>query len=227
MKSLTLLAFALLALALLTCSCLAADEQQSINVIAVNYPPYTSPKLADYGSTFSLLNKYAQIHFRVAISPSFLPPARAHRVIKNGAWCLSLYPPAEENTASRFVALSNDVVSLGFYRLQKTGVFRWQSLNELSGKIVALLRTSAVGQMHQRFLDAGLTLVYVESVEQGLNLVLKERVDYAFGDNLALSESLLSAAQRQKLQFSESKVYQAKIGFFYNIDCEAHLYQVK
>ena len=211
-------------LSLLWLSSCYANERLNIDVIAVNYPPYTSPNAADYGSSFSLLSKYAQSHFRVSITPLFLPPARANRVIKDGGWCLSFYPPSNDNKLSRFVPLSDDIVSIGLYRLKKQDRFHWSKLEELSGKVVALLRSNVIGKMHQRFIDAGIELVYVESIEQGLQMVLKDRVDYAFGDNLALPETSFSEDEKSKLQFSESSFYSTKIGFFYNSECENTLF---
>jgi len=219
MKSLTSLFISLLWL-----SSSYANERLNIDVIAVNYPPYTSPSAVDYGSSFSLLTKYAQSHFRVSLTPMFLPPARANRVIKDGHWCLSFYPPSNDNKLSRFVPLSDDIVSIGFYRLKEQDRFYWSKLEELSGKMVALLRANKVGQMHQSFIDAGIQMVYVESIEQGLQLVLKARVDYAFGDNLSLSETSFSEDEKGRLQFSESSFYTTKIGFFYNSECEDKLF---
>jgi len=201
-----------------------ANERLNIDVIAVNYPPYTSPDAADYGSSFSFLTKYAKSHFRVPITPLFLPPARANKVIKDGQWCLSFYPPSNDNKLSRFVPLSDDIVSIGFYRLKEQNRFHWSKLEELSGKVVALLRANAIGKMHQRFIDAGMQLVYVESIEQGLELVLRKRVDYAFGDNLSLPETHFSDDEKRKLQFSESAFYTTKVGFFYNSECEDKLF---
>jgi polar amino acid transport system substrate-binding protein len=219
MKSLTSILLSLLWL-----SSAYANERLNIDVIAVNYPPYTSPSAVDYGSSFSLLTKYAQSHLRVSLTPMFLPPARANRVIKDGHWCLSFYPPSNDNKLARFVPLSDDIVSIGFYRLKKEDRFHWAKLEELSGKMVALLRANAIGKLHQRFIDAGMQLVYVESIEQGLELVLKNRVDYAFGDNLSLPETHFSEDEKRKLQFSESSFYTTKIGFFYNSKCEERLF---
>lgn len=213
-----------LLLSLICFSSFSGNERIKVDVIAVDYPPYTSPQLLGYGSNFSLLSQYAQSHLRVSLTPLFLPPARANRVINDGHWCMSFYPPRKDNKFARFVPLSDSIVKMGFYRLRKKDSFHWTDLKELSGKIVALLRPNVIGKMHQGFIDAGLQIVYVESVEQGLHLVLKNRVDYAFGDSLVLSDSNLSDVQMKKLQFSESSVYDAKIGFFYNIKCQEKIF---
>lgn len=211
-------------LILLSSSCLAVDKKQQVDVIAVDYPPYTSPESPNDGSNFSLLREYADLHFRVSIKPHFLPPARAHRYINSDDWCLSFYPPAKDNKLVRFIALSEKDVSIGFYRLKQSQDFRWNTLGELKGKTIALLRANSKGKMHQTFIDAGLVLVHVESIEQGLQLVIMKRVDYAFGDNLSLSGNSLTVEERQSLQFSETKVHVAKIGFYYNIQCETLLF---
>lgn len=208
-------------------SCFAFNEEVPVDVIAIDYPPYTTASLSDNGIAFSLLNKYAQSNFLVAVSPLFLPPARALRLIKEGNWCVSFYPPDKENDLSRFVPLSENIVQMGFYRLKKKEDFYWGSLKELSGKTVALLRANKVGEMHQSFINSGLVLVYVESIAQGLQMVLKGRVDYAFGDNLALLGNNLIKNQRAQLQFSLSTVYEAQVGFFYNTQCEERLFGLK
>lgn len=216
----------LLLFVLLGTSCFAATEKQAVDVIAIDYPPYTSPDSPGYGSSFVLLTKYAQSHLRVSLKPKFLPPARANLLIKEKSWCLSFYPPSEESTTARFVSLSANTVRLGLYRLTRAEPFQWQSLNELKGKMVALLRPKSMGKLQHSLIDAGLELVYVESVSQGLQLVLKQRVDYAFGDDLILSSSGLSKVQKQKLQFSQSAIHEAKVGFFYNLACESTLFDV-
>jgi polar amino acid transport system substrate-binding protein len=221
MKSLLTSFFALLSVA-----CFAVDKIHVIDVIVLDYPPYSSPTLPSYGSSFSLLSQYANSHFRIKIKPFFVPPARANRLIKDGNWCLSFYPPGENNESARFVPLSNDMVKIGFYRLLKAGRFHWKTLSELRGKIVAVLRSNETGKMHKGFIDSGLQLVYVESVKQGIQLVLKGRVDYAFGDSLALLETELTEAQKKTLQFSESAVHQARIVFFYNIQCADNIFNL-
>ena len=219
--------FFLLILIFVTFSSCAFDDGGAIDIIAVDYPPYTIPSLTNNGIAFSLLNNYAKKYFKAPIEPLFLPPARARRLINDGDWCVSFYPPDKTNKLSRFIPLSENVVKIGFYRLNEHEAFYWDSLDELKGKTVALLRANKIGQMHQSFINAGLILVYVESIGQGLQMVLKGRVDYAFGDNLALSGNNLTASQRKQLQFSKTTVHQAQIGFFYNSQCEERLFLPK
>jgi polar amino acid transport system substrate-binding protein len=50
------------------------------------------------------------------------------------------------------------------------------------------------------------------------------RVDYAFGDSSTL-KTYAHIDNINKLQFSEIPIYEARIGFFYNTDCEAALFK--
>lgn len=72
--------------------------------------------------------------------------------------------------------------------------------------------------------DAGLELVHLEKIEQGIHMLLAGRVDYAFGDSSTL-KTYAHIDNINKLQFSEIPIYEARIGFFYNTDCEAALFK--
>jgi len=202
----------------------ASAAKETIDVIAIDYPPFTSKNSPDYGISFSLLSKYAKEHMQVSVLPYFLPPARAQHTITKGDWCLSFYPPSTGNELSRFIPLSDDMIQLGLYRIKASSAFTWEQLSELKGKSVALLRANTRGKMHQRFIDAGLNIVYVESVEQGIMLMLKYRVDFSFGDVSALERSTLSLIDRRKIQFSDSYISKTHIGFFYNTRCKERLF---
>ena len=219
--------FIFLLVTILTFNCIAGSEPEpgTVDVIAVEYPPYTSSTEPHFGKSFELLSAYAQKHFHLPITPMFLPPARANRIVKESNWCLTFYPPPQGHDLAKFVPLSNEIVRFGFYRLLQPGIFQWQSLNELNGKLVALLRPNVKGQLHQDLINAGINLVFVESVEQGIQLLLKRRVDYAFADNSALSQSSISDRDKSTLQFSKSSVLSANVGFFYNTQCKDRLFK--
>jgi len=202
-------------------------SKQSIDVIAIEYPPFTSNYINGYGINFNLLEKFATYNFKTTFQPLFVPPARAQKLMQTDDWCLSFYPPKPNDKYAKFQPLSEEVVKLGLYRLKNHMPFEWQSLSELKGKSVALLRPSKQGPIHRQLINAQMKLIFVETVEQGLSMLLHGRVDYAFGDNTAIKQTVIGKENKSKLQFSKSTLLEAQVGFFYNTRCEHKLFTQK
>lgn len=201
-----------------------ATEKEKIEVVSVEYPPYASKHLEGYGSVFRLMSEYASENLLVDLLPSFVPPARADKMMEDGDWCLSIYPPKKGDTSARFVSLSSDTVKLKLIRLAQRDNFEWSQLSELKGKSTAILRSKTPNTLQKKLTEAGVTLVYVGTVEQGLLMLLKKRVDFAFGDQSAMLGSKIGQKNIEKLQISQSSLHEAKIGFFYNTACEAKIF---
>jgi len=208
-------------------SSMQAWSKQSIDVITIEYPPFTSNYINGYGINFELLDTYATHNFRTTFQPLFVPPARAQKLMRTNDWCISFYPPKPNDKNAKFQPLSDEVIKLGLYRLKSHTPFTWQSLSELNGKSVALLRPSKEGPIHQQLIDANMKLVFVETVEQGLSMLIHKRVDYAFGDNTAIDQTTIGKDNKNKLQFSQSSLLEAQVGFFYNIRCKHKLFNEK
>ncbi|MCW3172082.1 type 2 periplasmic-binding domain-containing protein [Shewanella subflava] len=155
---------------------------QAINVIALEYPPYLTENQPEHGTAY---DKLAQvfIHSPVSIHPQFLSPARAHNRVDQGQWCLSFYPPITPGKDHVLVPLLKEKIELKLFRLAEPEVFIG---NELSGKVVAQLRMQMLKGVAKEFVDAGAKLVLVDTLEQGVNLLLKNRVDYVYGDMNAI-----------------------------------------
>lgn len=200
-------------------------SQELVKVIAIEYPPLLDSQSKTLGSNFVLFKKYADTHFKVGYEPYFVPPRRAQLLIEQGDWCVSFYPPSKEDKKAKFVSFSQEPMKLGLYRLSQSNAFDYTSLSELHGS-VAILRSIASGPVSKKLEAAGLTLVYVEKIEQGIHMLLAERVDYAFGDNTTI-DTYINIDNINKIQFSEMSLYDAKVGFFYNKDCEHLLYKTK
>jgi polar amino acid transport system substrate-binding protein len=200
-----------------------ACAQELVKVIAVEYTPFSTTESETFGIVFDHLKPYAETHFKAPYEPYFLPPARAQLVIEQGDWCVSFYPPHKTNENPKFVPLSPEHVKLGLYRLEQATRFNYESLSELSGS-VAMLRSNTLGSTPKMLEDAGLELVHLEKIEQGIHMLLAGRVNYAFGDSSTL-KTYAHIDNINKLQFSEIPIYEARIGFFYNTDCEAALFK--
>lgn len=201
-----------------------ASQKEQVRVISVEYPPYTSKHMDGYGNVTRLLSEYAADNLAVDVIPRFVPPARAHKIIQDGDWCLSTYPPKRNAKKARFVPLSNEKVILTLIRLTKNEAFEWQQLSDLEGGVVAIMRTKTQSLVQKEITNSGLKLVYVGTVEQGLSMLLKRRVDFVFGDKNVILNTKVGQENKKKLQISNTSLYEANIGFFYNIDCEAELF---
>lgn len=202
----------------------SASQKEQVDVISVEYPPYTSKDMEGFGDVTQLLSAYARENFIVGIKPRFLPTARADKVIQDGRWCLSTYPPKHQNPDARFVSLSSETVILTLIRLTKNEVFKWSDLSEYEGAYVAMLRTKKQTALQKQMIDAGLRVVYIGEPEQGLLMLLKQRVDFVLGDVKTIMETEVGQKNKAQLQISETPLLEAGVGFYYNIKCQSKLF---
>lgn len=216
---------------LLTClyallSTQLAFSSDLIKVLAVEYPPFTTSKDSDGGLVFRYLTTHPKFPGKEKrFLPVFVPPARANLFLKEGRFCVSFYPPESGSEAFLFFPLRADNVRLGLIRKRQTGDFAWQSLSELAGKTVAVLRNDPESLFLKQFTEAGLKLFFVDEIAQGIGMVRANRVDFAFGDDAALSYLKKEVgADIHDLQFSSSVLMEAPIGFYYRKTCEDRLF---
>lgn len=201
------------------------DKQQVkvVDVLAVEYPPFTTSQVAGNGiamSAFYQRFNEPQIKWR----PQFVPPARAYYLIEKGDWCVSFYP-IPDNILSTKITLSEQVIRIGLIRLksekQKSSVFEWQTLTELSPASVAILRTGVNSVFIQRFQQANLKPVFVENVTSARYMLQYGRVDYAMLDNVSFEN--LPELEQQNIEFSLSSLIETPITVFVNPKCQLNL----
>lgn len=194
-------------------------QAQVLSVLAIEYPPFTSAHVQRNGLAFSLLTD-ALSGSELEVDARFLPPARAHKAVQEGAWCVSFFPPQQLSEQFVFVVLDKEPVRLGLYRRREAGVFRWQQLSELKGKRVANFRALARDGIGLKMQAAGLEIVDVETFKQGLLLLERGRVDYAFGDPVS-GRLLMSSLgiEAQDYQFSETLFGEVPIRVWLNLSC--------
>ncbi|MCW8332389.1 transporter substrate-binding domain-containing protein [Vibrio paucivorans] len=199
----------------------AESNKDRYSVVAIDYPPFTSPDLEDGGIAFRLLKEKLSHVDSSMLIPIFLPPKRALQTLENPGWCMSFYPPPKSQR-SQFVSLSNQVVQLGLFRIKQTGVFSWQSLSEFSGQSVALIRTDLEGPFAKQFIQAGMEVMLVDNLEVGLELLLKQRVDYTFGDKQFLNEVQQSNPTKDlsSVEFSSTYILETQIGVYVEPRCQ-------
>ena len=193
--------------------CYSAFAQDKFEVLAVEYPPFTTSKAADDGLAFLVLRQAFPAY---KFKPLIVPPKRAYNMIQNGQWCMSFYPSSEGVAADK-VVLSEHAIKIGLVRLRQQEPFTWTDLDELVGLHVALLRSGEDSPFTSKFYQAGLVVTFTETIQQSMDLVMRQRVDIAMYDDYNFNQ--LPAALREKLQFSDSVLLQTPITLFTNPHC--------
>jgi polar amino acid transport system substrate-binding protein len=193
------------------------EQVNAKDVIAVEYPPFTTGQEDEGGLAFSIL---LQAFPNAGFVPVILPPKRALVQLSNGQWCYSFYPPPKGVSTNKITLTKNEVV-IGLVRLKQEVAFKWSSLSSFNGLTVAILRSDENSEFSRQFTEAGLNVVYVETVSQGLSLVSLKRADFSLYDNY--NYGLLSDTIKSSLQFSEVALLTTPITLFVNPECDPNL----
>lgn len=199
------------------CTLNAYSSVHKVDVIAIDYPPFTSAALSNNGLAFELLNRRLSHLNLIEFRARYLPPARAQTELTKGNWCLSFYPPAPSEFIER-IALSEEKVLLGF--VSKQMQVAWQALKYFNHKRLAMLRATITQGMQGRLKQAGAIIVPVETVEQGINLLLKGRVDFAFTDNVSFLDKQRTNQEYAQLAFAKTPLLEVQLGVYFNTKCK-------
>lgn len=194
-------------------------EPQKIEVLAIEYPPYSSQAAPDHGLTFRLLKQRLKQHTDAEIIPLFMPPARLHQRIRRNQWCLSFYPPSSAGVEYWRLTLSEQLIRVGLYHRLTDDINRWKSLEQLQGRKVALLRALQRTEFVARFNHLGIIPVYVDSVKQGINMLLRQRVDAALGDDGLKAYLEEIKGNPVPIIFSDNISKEIEVGVYVNNDC--------
>lgn len=197
----------------------SAYGAKTIEVIAVEYYPFTTNTMPTGGIAFELLNELS-VNEKYRWKPKFLPPKRAYYKVESGDWCASFYPPHGEKNHTIY-SLGKDVVNIGLIRLAKTSPFDWSSLSEFNGKSLAMLRTGPDSDYLKLLQKSGVEIVFVETIERAIMMVLLNRVDMAMIDNISYTNITLE--HKQKLQFSNTFLDSMNLRLFVNKECNLSL----
>lgn len=197
----------------------AFKNDNGVNVIAIEYPPFTTSSHPKGGIAFELLNDLTS-NKKIKWKPLFLPPNRAYKILESGDWCASFYPISGQNKFTKY-KLGKASIKLGLVRLSKPTPFIWSSLDELKGNVVVLLRTDSKSKFSIKFKNSGMNIVYVETIQAAIKMVLAQRVDIAMIDNISYSN--LKSTDKKQLQLSKSFLHETKISIFINDSCDIPL----
>lgn len=197
----------------------ASERDNIINVIAVEYPPFTTSNHPEGGMAFELLNDLTS-NEKITWKPFFLPPKRAYKTIETGDWCASFYPVFGQNEFTKY-ELGKESIKIGLVRLSKSSPFIWSSLDELKGNIVFLLRTGSNSKFAMKFKNSGMNIVYVENIQAAVDMVILKRGDIAMIDNISYAK--LNSTQKEQLQLSDNLLFETKISIYINNNCDIPL----
>jgi polar amino acid transport system substrate-binding protein len=196
-----------------TIHCTTVRATDVFEVLAVEYPPFTSSRIGDGGLAFQILQQaFPEYRFK----PYLVPPKRAYQMMQNGQWCMSFYP-SSEGMVSHKIVLSEHQIGIGLIRSRQPESFKWGKLDDLAGLRVALLRSGDGSAFANKFNQAGLLITYTETIQQSIDLMLRKRVDLAMYDDYNYKQ--LPAALQQQIQFSETMLLQTPVTLFTNPNC--------
>jgi len=199
----------------LSSNALLPQERTIIDVIAVEYPPFTSAHMATNGLSFEVLNLAAK-HLSYTWKPTFYPPKRALRMIEDGNWCASFYP-ATQSKDHHIVDLHDEKFSISLVRKKQNTDFQWKQLSEFQGQSVALLRTSMDSLFAKQFIAAGIEMIFVETVDASLKMLQHGRVDFAMYDSFSFA--MLDSDRSSELQFASTALIEMPVRMFINKKC--------
>ncbi|GGB44917.1 hypothetical protein K8B83_00370 [Shewanella inventionis] len=200
----------------LLCCCIFVSHAQEIDVIAFEYPPYLTQHTSEQGEVVVLLKRaFAYSAFSPKIT--FISSRDAQKYITQKKWCLSFIPPQTPAKQHLQVILADKTIPLTLFRLAEPQVFIG---NELKNKVIAHLPLSLDDRKVRSFAKAGAKLTLVDTIEQGVSLLLNQEVDYVYGDQQAIdyaSNNLNFPAML--LQDSAMVFYQFPMAVWLNSQC--------
>ena len=202
-----------------------------VQIVAIEYPPYTSSHIKGHGLAFDALNRVLQTQAvsGVKVVPLILPPGRASRLMAGELWDASFYPPAKTDRKSfKQIRLGDHPIYIGLFRLRQAEPFSWGELKALSGGLLGLSRSESQTALRQTLEEAGLRLVPSDSLGQAFRQLQQGRVDYVLAEQVAGYQAALAQGfNHNDLQFSENTLQEMTINLWVNTltPAGAHLFR--
>ena len=194
-------------------------NENTVEVVSVEFPPISSLSIKDGGLAFQLLRQRT-LHSNVHWVPLFLPPGRAAYTIGNGEWCASFYPEFDESLR-QVVRLSEMPLRFGLLRKRQSSVFDWDSFEDFASQSIAVLRAEDEMPLYETLVNAGAHLAYVEKFQTGAQMVLLGRTDMALVDEFTYIN--MEQSSKAKLQFSQKPLVEMHIDLYINNQCANQL----
>ncbi|MGF1719563.1 hypothetical protein L4D20_05895 [Vibrio kyushuensis] len=192
----------------------------SVEVLAIEFPPYTTSKLETDGIAFEKLRAHPAMS-EIEVTAKFTPPTRIGKRLLLRDWCMSFYPPRDQKGGQfKKWEISKEEVKLGFYRVKQDGEFTWGSLSELKGHSVGLLSSYSKKGLSGLMYANALDVYAIDSLEQGFDLLVKNRIDLVFSDKYSGQFIAIDHGyDLQELQFSDTALSTERFHVWVNLSC--------
>lgn len=163
---------------LLLIKVLSSSFTTDLEILAIEYPPYTDSTMPDHGLSFEILKEaYKGSEFNVI--PVFHPPARCELEFIEGRHPVSLYNHFSFTQYENLEQVLIQRVLLTFFYNREFGELSWETLSDLSGKKNGVLRLGGSSQLRETMESAGLITVELDSLDQIFRLLKMGRIDVA------------------------------------------------
>lgn len=200
-----------------------STNAEPLPTLAIHYPPYTS---ADKNSPNIITNHIRSklLEYDIELDLHILPLSRLEHTLNGLSWCASLIKPSQLN--QKIIKVKFDQVNIKhrLYRLSRNTVFAWNSMTELAGLTLAIPRSINKNQVSETLMASGIKMIPINSSEQGIKLLLRNRVDLFFSDNIAIAHLLRkSPREALSLQASDNILFTTPVELWLNLECPSAL----
>lgn len=202
---------------------IAAQTLEQIQVLSVDYPPFTTKNSDDYGKSFRQLEPIINALGFSAI-PLFFPPARANKqLLDEKAWCFSFIEPRKRQLSYRPIIFEHTVIPFYLYR-KKTLLgkpFQWQDYKDISGQRVGVLRYIENSLLYAEMKNSGLIMYPVETLGAAFNMLNNDRIDLVLSDPFSAQYYFSSLdIPAETMEHSENIIFDKKHTLWFNLQCK-------
>jgi len=157
----------------------------------------------------------------IQVQPEILPLTRLELVLKNKHWCASFIPFSGEDKHYQSFLFSDVPFALSLVRLRQNQPFTWNSLMDLAGLKLAVIR-SRDARFVKRMIENGVEIVYTNTSEQSFRMLFRKRIDLVLSDRQSSDYYQAKFGYKNnQLQMSESSVIEVDNGISFNLNCKA------
>lgn len=161
------------------------EIDREIKVLAIDYPPYTSPDLESGGMSFKILEA-AMEGSGYTLKPVFMPPARCLEEFTRGRYALCQYNNDSFFDNKTMVRLNIQRVIYTFFYNKDFGEIKWTTLEDLAGKRVAMLRVGSARRTQRDIVvKSGMIAVDLDTLDQAFRMLESGKVDLALSVDLS------------------------------------------
>jgi len=203
----------------------------NIDILSVEYPPFTTETRHDLGISFTLLSPILKdAGYRA--NALIYPPARLNKIINfSDQWCVSMLSPVVITPDIVGFTFSQDPIPMYIYRHRPPNAqpFTAQELTQFSGQTIGLLRSIKQGELFKKITDAGINVYSTETITSAFKMLQKQRIDLIFSNSLSAQYYFSQfKIDPESIQRSSTPLFVSQYKLWLNLKCKQAnaLYQV-